>query len=122
MSSIKRILIFLTVLTAFYTQTNAQDQDKELSKELMTIAEQAMNETKAIDIAREQMALAADYDTTNLRANYEAGQLFLNTINRSNAVKYFLRVFRNDPAYRFDLEYKIGKGYQYGLDFNNAER
>lgn len=122
MSSIKRILIFLTVLTAFYTQTNAQDQDKELSKELMTIAEQAMTETKAIDIAREQMALAADYDTTNMRANYEAGQLFLGTINRSNAVKFFLRVFRNDPAYKFDLEYKIGKGYQYGLDFDNAEK
>jgi outer membrane protein OmpA-like peptidoglycan-associated protein len=122
MSSIKRILIFLTVLTAFYSQTNAQDQDKELSKELMTIAEQAMTETKAIDIARDQMALAADYDTTNLRANYEAGQLFLITINRNNAVKYFLRVFRSDPAYKFDLEYKIAKGYQYGLDFNNAER
>jgi outer membrane protein OmpA-like peptidoglycan-associated protein len=122
MSSIKRILIFLTVLIAFYTQTHAQDQDKEMSKEFMTQAEIVMNETKALDIAREQMALAADYDTTNLRANYEAGRLYLITINRGTAVKFFLRVYRNDPGYKFDLEFKIGKSYQYALDFNNAEK
>jgi outer membrane protein OmpA-like peptidoglycan-associated protein len=122
MPSIKRILIFLTVLTAFFTQTTAQEQNKELSKELMTQAEIVMTETKALDIARDLMVQAADFDTTSIRANYEAGQLHLSTINRSNAVKFFLRVFRNDPAYRFDLEYKIGRAYQYGLDFGNAEK
>ncbi len=122
MSSIKRILIFLTVLTAFYSQSTAQEQNKELSKELMTQAEIVMTETKALDIARDLMVQAADSDTTSLRANYEAGHLHLITINRGAAVKYFLRVYRNDPAYRFDLEYRIGKSYQYGLDFDNAEK
>jgi outer membrane protein OmpA-like peptidoglycan-associated protein len=122
MSSIKRILIFLTVLTAFYTQIHAQEQNKELSKELMTQAEIVMTETKALDIARDLMVQAADADTTSLRANYEAGHLHLITINRSAAVRFFLRVYRNDPAYKFDLEYRIGKSYQYGLDFDNAER
>jgi outer membrane protein OmpA-like peptidoglycan-associated protein len=122
MPSIKRILIFLTVLTAFFTQTTAQEQNKELSKELMTQAEIVMTETKALDIARDLMVQAADFDTTSVSANYQAGQLHLITINRSNAVKFFLRVFRNDPSYRFDIEYKIGRAYQYGLDFANAEK
>ncbi|HEY0743944.1 MAG TPA: OmpA family protein [Chryseosolibacter sp.] len=122
MSSIKRILIFLTVFTAFYSQTNAQEQNPELSKELMTQAEIVMTETKALDIARDLMVQAADFDTTSLRANYEAGHLHLITINRGAAVKFFLRVYRNDPSYRFDLEYRIGRSYQYGLDFANAEK
>jgi outer membrane protein OmpA-like peptidoglycan-associated protein len=122
MSSIKRILIFLTVLTAFFTQTIAQEQNKEMSKEFMLQAEQIMLETQALDIARDLMVQAADFDTTNLKANYEAGHLHLITINRDEAVRFFLRVYRNDPAFRFDLEYRIGKSYQYGLDFDNAEK
>jgi outer membrane protein OmpA-like peptidoglycan-associated protein len=35
-------------------------------------------------------------------------------------VKYFLRVYRQDPEYKFDIEYKIGRSYQLGLEFDKA--
>jgi outer membrane protein OmpA-like peptidoglycan-associated protein len=66
------------------------------------------------------MVTAADLDTTFIKANYEAGRLQLLTMGKSLAVKYFLRVRRQDPAYRFVIEYSIGKSYQYGENFDKA--
>src|SRR5690606_11626982 len=63
---------------------------------------------------------AADLDTTFLRANFEAGELHMRTIGKDLAVKYFLRVFRQDPDYRFDIQYWIGRSYQMGLNFDKA--
>lgn len=120
MHSLRRVLIFLTVFTAFLHQAAAQQQDKEQSKLYMEQAELIMADTKAMDDARDIMVMAADFDSTNIKANFEAGHMHLLTINRDFAVKYFLRIYRQDPAYRFDLEYWVGKAYQYGLDFDNA--
>ena len=86
----------------------------------MQVAEEMISGSQALDDARGLMVLAADLDTTFLKANYEAGYLHLLTIGKELGVKYFLRVFRQNPNYRFDLEYWIGKSYQYGLDFDNA--
>ncbi len=69
---------------------------------------------------RQLVVTAADLDTTFIKANYQAGYMHLATINKSDASKYLLRVYRQDPNYRFDIEYSIGKAYQYGLDFNRA--
>lgn len=119
MSSIRSVLIFLT-LFVFSLPVFSQEQNKELAREYMIQAEEIMNATKAIDDAREIMITAADLDTTYLKANYDAGLMHLNTINKGRSVKYFLRVYRQDPAYRFDIEYRIGEGYQYALDFEKA--
>lgn len=86
----------------------------------MQVAEEMISGSQALDDARGLMVLAADLDTTFLKANYDAGYLHLLTIGKELGVKYFLRVFRQNPNYRFDLEYWIGKSYQYGLDFDNA--
>lgn len=86
----------------------------------MQVAEEMITGSQALDDARGLMVLAADLDTTFLKANYDAGYLHLLTIGKELGVKYFLRVYRQNPAYRFDLEYWIGKSYQYGLDFDNA--
>lgn len=86
----------------------------------MQVAEEMITGSQALDDARGLMVLAADLDTTFLKANYDAGYLHLLTIGKELAVKYFLRVYRQNPSYRFDLEYWIGKSYQYGLDFDNA--
>lgn len=86
----------------------------------MEQAELIMAETKAMDDARELMVTAADLDTTFIKANYEAGRMHLLTVGKDRAVKYLLRVFRQDPAYRFDIEYWIGRSYQYGEDFTKA--
>ena len=86
----------------------------------MQVAEEMISGSQALDDARGLMVLAADLDTTFLKANYDAGYLHLLTIDKAVAVKYLLRVYRQNPNYRFDLEYWIAKSYQYGLDFDDA--
>jgi outer membrane protein OmpA-like peptidoglycan-associated protein len=119
MSSIRSVLIFLT-LFVLIIPAFSQTDPKELARQYYEQVELILSETKAMEIALEQLVTAADLDTTFLKANYEAGHMHLITINKHLATKYFLRVYRQDPSYRFDLEYWIGKGYQYGFDFAKA--
>lgn len=98
-----------------------QPQDPELSKTYMDLAEQIYEEARdAIEIAKENFILAAEADTTNLRANYMAGRLYLETVNRENSIKFLMRVYRQNPKYIFNILYLIGRGYQYGLEFEMA--
>lgn len=119
MSSIRGVLIFLTLLSLSGSVFGQQDP-KQTARDYMQVAEEMISGTKALDDARGLMVLAADLDTTFLKANYDAGYMHLLTIGKELGVKYFLRVYRQNPEYRFDLEYWIGKSYQYGLDFDNA--
>jgi outer membrane protein OmpA-like peptidoglycan-associated protein len=121
MSSISRVLIFLTLLLLIRPAFGQQDR-REQAMQYYEQVELILAETKAMEIALDQLITAADLDTTFLKANYEAGHMHLITINKHLATKYFLRVFRQDPSYRFDIEYWIGKGYQYGFDFAKALR
>ena len=86
----------------------------------MEQADLIMEATKAIDDARPIMVTAADFDTTNIRANFEAGHMHIQSIGRDLAVKYFLRIYRQDPNYRFDIEYWVANSYHYGLKFDQA--
>ncbi|HEY9488270.1 MAG TPA: hypothetical protein VIQ51_08060, partial [Chryseosolibacter sp.] len=119
MSSIRCVLIFLTLLFLSGPVFGQQDP-KQTALDYMQVAEEMISGTQALDDARGLMVLAADLDTTFLKANYDAGYLHLLTIGKELGVKYFLRVYRQNPDYRFDLPYWIGKSYQYGLDFDNA--
>ena len=50
-----------------------------------------------------------------------SGDLYLELgPNKERATKYLLQVYELDPDYRFDMLYKIGLGYQYGLQFDDA--
>src|SRR4051812_40509348 len=122
MHSIRRILIFLTISLAFSLQTVfAQEQDKEQSKAYMEQAQLMLDAGSiALEEIRDVMVQAADYDTTNIKANFEAGHLFLETIGEELAVKYFLRVRRQKPDYKYDLDYWIGQSYHYGMNFDKA--
>lgn len=120
MSSIRSVLIFLAFLLALSTPGFSQQDPKELAREYMTQAELTLEATKAIDDARGIVVVAADLDTTFLKANYEAGRLHLITIDKQLAAKFLMRVYRQDPTYRFDLEYSIGKSHQYGEKFDEA--
>src|SRR5258706_11107514 len=121
MYSLRRVLIFLTVIAAFVHHASAQQQqDKAQSKLYMEQAELILADTKAMDDARDIMVVAANFDTTNIKSNFDAGHMHLLTINKDFAIKFFLRIYRQNPAYRFDLEYWIGKAYHFGLDFDNA--
>jgi outer membrane protein OmpA-like peptidoglycan-associated protein len=116
----RRILVFLAAFTVFSSSFAQKKQDKEQSKLYMEQAELIMAETKAMDDARELMITAADFDTTSIKANFEAGHIHLETIGKELASKYFLRISRQNPDYRFDLDYWIGKSFQYGLEFDKA--
>jgi outer membrane protein OmpA-like peptidoglycan-associated protein len=122
MHSLLGKLIFLALFIAITNASFAQQQDKEQSKLYMQQAELIMADTKAMDDARDLMVMAADFDTTNIKANFEAGNMHILTINKDRAAKFFLRVFHQKPNFRFDIEYWIGYGFQFGLQFNNAIR
>ena len=117
--SIQRVTLFLALVMVSSVGL-AQEQDKEQSKLYMDQATEIMAVTRAIDDARDIMVQAANFDTTNIKANFEAGHMHIQSIGRDLAVKYFLRIYRQDPNYRFDLEYWIANSYQFGLKFDKA--
>lgn len=104
----------------FVLQGYSQLQDKEQSKAMLELSKEMLKASQAEDDVRDIMVQAADLDTTNLTANFEAGRLHLNTIKKEQAVKYLLRIYRQNPKYRFDLEFHIAASYQYGLQFDKA--
>lgn len=122
MHSIGRILVFFVLASLFSTQKLlAQEQDKEQSKAYLEQAQLMMDAGSiALEEIRDVMIQAAEFDTTNVKANFEAGHLFLETINRNLATKYLMRVYRQSPDYVFDLMYWIGQSHHYGLEFDDA--
>lgn len=120
MHQFRNVLVFFLIL-AFSSQVLlAQEQDKTQSKQYYDLAKEMVTATRAVDDARELMVIAANFDTTNLVANFEAGFMYIHTIDKELAEKFFNRVYRQQPSYRFDLEYWIGRSYQYGLKFDMA--
>ena len=121
MNCFKRQTLFFIFFQLIIISAFAQDVNT-LANEYLQQADLIYSEQKeAIEIARELYVLAADIDTTHVRANWMAGFLYLETIKKDQALPYFLRVKALNPAYRFDLDYYIGKAYHYGLDFQNAK-
>ncbi len=99
----------------------AQDDPVALANIYLEQADQIYKQQKeAIEIAKELYVQAATLDPSNLRANWMAGSLYLETINKDQALPYLLRIFEVRPKYRFDILYQIGRAYHYGLDFDNA--
>lgn len=117
-SHFRRALLF--IFSVGIGRVLGQDQDKEQSAEIMELASEMRKASVALDDIRDIVVQAADLDTTNLDANYEAGILHLNTIRKEQSVKYLLRVHRQLPDYKFDLGYYIGRGYQFGFKFSRA--
>ncbi len=121
MSSIRSVLIFLTLLlVSIQGFSQDQEQNPELAREYFQNFVDIMEATQAYDQARDVLVIAANTDTTFVKANFEAGRIHILTINRPQAVQYFRRVLRQDPEYNFGIEYWIGKAYQFGLDFDKA--
>ncbi len=120
---VKKYLRLLLVSIAFIgivTEKAQAQTDEEIAKDLVEIADEIYNVTKAFIDARDQYAQAAELDPTNIKANYMAGKLYLETVNKERSTKYFIKVLELDPNYRFDMNYLIGRGYQYGNDYDNA--
>jgi outer membrane protein OmpA-like peptidoglycan-associated protein len=108
-------LVFL-----FFQAGYSQIQDKEQSKAMVELAAEMLKASQAEDDVRDIMVQAAELDTTNIYANFEAGRLHLRTIKKEQAAKYLLRIYRQQPTYRFDLEFHIASSFQLGLQFDKA--
>lgn len=119
-----RALIKLNILIAFFLvagfQARSQETDAETARTFMEEADIILKELKVFTIARDYYEQAANLDPTLIRANYLAGELYLKTVNKERATKYFLRVYEQDPDYKFNLTYLIGRGYHYDYQFDKA--
>ncbi|UII26313.1 OmpA family protein [Fulvivirga maritima] len=92
-----------------------------MAAEYLQQADQIYSQQKeAIEVAKELYIKAAELDPYNVKANWMAGQLYLETIDKDLSLKYFLRVEQQRPSYRYDLWYQIGRAYHHGLDFDMA--
>lgn len=112
------LVFLLPVLFAY--QAKAQEPDPELAKDYLSFAEEILNETKALTQALEMYRLAAEADPNNVEANYKAGDTYLQTTEKAKATQFLLRAYQLDSEYKFNMLYKIGQGYQYGYEFDNA--
>lgn len=116
----KKLLLSFAIMMSCHLALS-QDDPVALANVYLEQADQIYKQQKeAIEIAKELYIQAADLDPTNLRANWMAGSLYLETINKDQALPYLLRILEQKPNYRFDLLYHIGRAYHYGLDFDNA--
>ncbi|ELR68791.1 hypothetical protein C900_05804 [Fulvivirga imtechensis AK7] len=116
-----RFSFTLFIFFAAYGIAFSQEDPVQQAQLYLEQADQIYSQQKeAIEIAKELYVQAADLDPANLKANWMAGSLYLETINKDEAVKYLLRIEQQKPNYRFDLSYYIGRAYHYGLDFDKA--
>ncbi|ELR70395.1 outer membrane protein [Fulvivirga imtechensis AK7] len=111
----------LGIVTNGFSQDEGTEEDgKTQAVEYLQLAELMMESAQPMVDVRDLYVLAAEADPTNIKANFLAGDFHLKTIGKDRAVKYFLKVLELDPEYRFDITYWIGRGYQYGMDFDKA--
>lgn len=116
----KKLLILSSLYFVFFT-SYSQDDPVALANIYLEQADQIYKQQKeAIEIAKELYVQAATLDPNNIRANWMAGKLYLETINKDEALQYLLQVWELKPNFRFDMLYQIGRAYHYALDFDNA--
>ncbi|MBX2946364.1 MAG: PD40 domain-containing protein [Cyclobacteriaceae bacterium] len=118
MFSTRYVLVFLAVAGTFVISFS-QDT-KQQAQEYLKVAELMREGSQADNDIREVLVIGANLDPENLTINFEAGRYHLMTIQKDLAVQYFMRVYEQDPNYRFHIEYLIGQSYQYGLQFDKA--
>lgn len=112
--------VYLLFVTSNFALAQDIDANQELARQLLEIGDEIYYQQKAPEVAKEQYVAAAQADPDNIRANYMAGKLITETINKHEATPYFLKVYSLDANFRFDILYSIGRAYQYGQEFEKA--
>ena len=113
------IILLLVVLLASLS-VKAQDTPQEIARQFVEIGDEIYFEQRAPEVAKEMYIQAVQTDPDNIKANFMAGRTIMETINKGEATAYFLKVYALQPDYQFDILYKIGRAYQYGLEFAEA--
>jgi len=101
--------------TYIYGQDGAQT-----AADYLEIGDEIYFNQRAFEEAKNYYVQAVQLDPSNVKANYMAGKVHLETTNKDRATGYFLKVYELDPDYRFDILYLIGQGYQLGMNFEEA--
>ena len=113
-------LVFCTICVLAVNNTVLAQSDAQTAADYLEIGDEIYFNQRAFEEAKNYYVQAAELDPSNVKANYMAGKVHLETTNKERATDYFLKVYELDPQYRFDILYLIGQGYQLGLDFENA--
>ena len=103
-----------------YAQYETRADSIAASDQFYETGQLILKETSVVTQAREMFESAANLNPDNIWANYMTGKTYLETINKERASQYFERVYALDPNFRYDILYSIGRGYQYGLHFEEA--
>lgn len=114
------VILFNAVTLLLVLPAMGQEQDPAKATELLNLVKEMRAAAQASDDIREILIQAADADTTNLEANYEAGNYCLTTVKKDEASRFFLRVYHQSHEFRANIEYKIGQSYQYALKLDHA--
>jgi len=117
---VKRYIALIALTLSLSLIGKAQD-NQDMANQLIQIADEIYTNTNAQIQARDAYLQVLDFDPDNLKANYMAGYLYLQTINKERAATYLLKVYEIDRDFTFDLFYQIGRAYHFGLDFENAK-
>ena len=112
--------VFCTICVLAVNNTVLAQSDAQTAADYLEIGDEIYFNQRAFEEAKNYYVQAAELDPSNVKANYMAGKVHLETTNKERATNYFLKVYELDPQYRFDILYLIGQGYQLGLDFENA--
>lgn len=113
-------VIFCTIcLNTLNIGLIAQD-NAQTAADYLEIGDEIYFNQRAFEEAKSYYVQAAELDPSNVKANYMAGKVHLETTNKDQATDYFLKVYELDQDYRFDMLYLIGQGYQLSLDFTQA--
>ena len=106
MPLIKRAVLLSLLLFALSESVFSQisDQRQMVAKKFIAQADEVLKSTAAKSVAKELYIQAARIDPENLDANFKAGQLYLQTIDKSRAVPHFKKVMEIDPDYHFSLD------------------
>ena len=107
-------------LIVFSTSIYGQDGE-QTAADYLEIGDEIYFNQRAFEEAKNYYIQAVELDPSNIKANYMAGKVHLETTNKDKATDYFLKVYELDPDYRFDILYLIGQGYQLSLNFEEAK-
>ena len=114
------IFIFCTICAIISSFSVYAQDDAQTAAEYVEIGDEIYFNQRAFEEAKSYYIQAAELDPSNVKANYMAGKVHLETTNKDQAVDYFLKVYQLDPDYRFDILYLIGQGFQLNLEFEEA--
>lgn len=117
---ITRKIYLIALFSTIFFNGFAQEDNKELARQFVEIANEAYFNARVILIANEQYVQAAGFDPENIEANYMAGKTSLQTNLKADASKYLLRVLELEPNHKFNLSYMIGLSFQYAMEFEKA--